>query len=65
MHKMEDKMGLLKKGKEKKCDHKFEDFNAIVIKDFPRMVCVCKRCGVCIHRKIYTIDKLAELENGQ
>jgi hypothetical protein len=52
------------KKKDKPCDHIFEDKFALVIQDKPRIVGICKRCGLAIHRKIYTVKQVQELENG-
>jgi hypothetical protein len=50
----------------KNCKHKFEEHNAFVItrngKEFPRMSMVCKRCGICIHKPIYSIELLRKVE---
>lgn len=56
-------MSLFNK-KEKTCKHKFEDKFALVVKDLPRIVSVCKLCGLAVHRQIYSINKATEIENG-
>ena len=52
-----------KKKKDTRCNHKFKDFNAIVIVNRIRMVSCCELCGLAIHRQIYSMKKAAELEN--
>lgn len=53
------------KKKSENCLHKFEDRNAVVIKDQIRMISVCSKCGVSVHRKVYTISQLREVENNE
>jgi hypothetical protein len=55
---------MLGKKKESRCNHNFEDRHAIVIDNkYPRLVSVCKKCGLAVHRQIYSIKRATELEN--
>lgn len=62
---MKFKLGKLGKKKDINgiCEHEWEDFNAVVIDNHIRMISSCIKCGVCIHRRVYSIKKLKEVEN--
>ncbi|HEY0090441.1 MAG TPA: hypothetical protein VGB37_16445 [Candidatus Lokiarchaeia archaeon] len=50
--------------KEKLCNHNFKYEGYFIYKEHPRLLEVCKKCGVSIHIPIYTIRKLREIEDG-
>ena len=51
---------IFKRKEEEGCKHDFVDISPLVINNLPRMVAVCKKCGVAVHRKIYTTKQLQE-----
>ena len=44
------------------CKHKFEMKGYFVARDSPRLLEVCKKCGVAVHLPIYTMKQLEEME---
>jgi len=54
------------KRKIKLCKHKFQDKGYFVLYGkYPRVYAVCSRCGVAIHRPIYTRQQLDDFEQEQ
>ena len=50
----------------KTCKHKWEARNPFIIKrnekEYPRMCYICKRCGVAVHKHIYSEEQLKRLD---
>ena len=48
------------------CKHKFKDTGFVVLNmKYPRVISTCKRCGISVHRPVFSIKQLDELERKQ
>jgi len=53
--------------KRKFCKHKWVAHNCFMMKDkqdreVPRVCCVCIKCGIAVHKRVYSNDELQKLE---